>query len=165
MRKLIITTFLLLLALAVSAQSLAGKWSNSRAEADDDLSMAGIERLTIREDGAFDHTMDMDVVMVMDEETTFHITLYVSAPGNWKQEGDMLTFKPNKGKAKAEIVKTDMPGILKAMIANSLKNELLKELKKTRTERIESLTEGNLVLFDPSEKDPAEQRTEYTRVN
>ena len=73
---------MLLLALAASAQSLAGKWSYSRAETDDDLSMAGIERLTIREDGAFDHTMDMDVVMVR------------------KQEGDMLTLKPNKGSAR-----------------------------------------------------------------
>ena len=55
-RKLIIATFLLLLALAASAQSLAGKWSYSRAETDDDLSMAGIERLTIRKDPAEQRT-------------------------------------------------------------------------------------------------------------
>ena len=65
---------------------------------------------------------------------------------------------------KAEIVDTDMPGIIKTLFANSIKNELLKELRKPITARIVSVTEEKLVLLDPDEKDPANQLSEYTRT-
>ena len=164
MKRFLVSAILLLLGLALSAQSLTGKWTLPESDVEEDLSMTGTEVLDLRENGSFEHTLAVQIVMKMDEETTFHVSMLISAPGSWTREGETLTLKPVRNKAKAEIVDTDMPGIIKTLFANSIKNELLKELRKPITARIVSVTEDKLVLLDPDEKDPANQLSEYTRT-
>ena len=165
MKRAFLLLFLLLSAAALSAQELTGTWTRKITDLDEEMTLDATETLAIREDGTFDHALDAYTTMKIDEETTFYLRMLISASGNWTREGDVLTFKPVGRKCKAEIVDTDIPGILKAFLGNTIKKEFLKELKKTDTEQIVSLTDAELTLFDPAEKEQADQLSVYTRGN
>ena len=63
------------------------------------------------------------------------------------REGDVLVFTPAKNSKPEVTVETDnLPGFLKVMFVNTIKNEMVKDLKETDRYKIISFSAQEMVL-------------------
>ena len=138
------------------SQSLEGRWTGSlfetSTEGDDVMSMTADYTYTFT-GNTYNLFMDTTVDMGIPDVPPFQVL--VTIVGTWTREGDVLTLVPaRKPKPKAELRADGMPGILRAIIANPIKKDLVKELQDTESYEILILTDTALTLKElPSAKD------------
>lgn len=158
MKKLLLTLLAVVCFLPASAQSLPGTWVASEIveENDDIMKMKAdvTDELVLSADGTFSESGNMKSTIEM-ENVSFSFTIVYSSGGTWKREGNNLSIQYNPKLAKASVTEADMPGILKAMIANTAAKELKKEMssKKPDVYQIVSLSETQMELADLDSKE------------
>lgn len=163
MRHLITLLCTLLLALPLTAQTLTGTWENGGKMQEDGLDAIVLAQLILKADGTYDQNLTMELTMKADETITFHTTLYFDVPGRWTRNGDLLSLAPVARNVKAEIVKTDMPDLLRDLLLSEIQKETMATLKAPSKLLIVSLTSSILAVRDAD--DPADEVDEYVRAD
>ena len=155
-RILVILAVVLLTGTLAYSQSLEGRWTGTvyetTGEGDDVLSMTAVYTYTLT---GGDYTLFLDTTVDMGITDVPPFQVLVTVSGTWTREGDVLTFVPRKKpKPQVELRADGMPGILRALIANPIKKDLVKELMDPESYEILILTDTALSLKEiPSAKD------------
>ena len=155
-RILAVLTAVLLTGTLAFPQSLEGRWTGTvyetTGEGDDVLSMTAVYTYTLT---GGDYTLFLDTTVDMGMTDVPPFQVLVTVTGTWTREGDVLTFVPaKKPKPQVELRADGMPGILRAVIANPIKKDLVKELMDPESYEILILTDTALSLKEiPSAKD------------
>lgn len=163
MRHLTALLCTLLLAFPLTAQTLTGTWENGGTMDQDGMNAIVLVQLVLEPDGTYDQNLSMELEIKADERTTFHTTLYFDVPGRWTRSGDQLRLIPDTRSIRAEIVRTDMPDILRDMLLTEVKKETMDQLKAPSKLLILSLTDTLLAVRDAD--DPADEVQEYVRAD
>lgn len=138
------------------SQSLEGRWTGTQFETsgngEDILSMTAVYTYTFT-GNSYNLYLDTTVDMGITDVPPFQVLVTVT--GTWTREGDVLTFVPTKKpKPQVELRADGMPGILRAVIANPIKKDLVKELLDPESYEVLILTDTALSLKEiPSAKD------------
>ena len=145
------------LSLPAIAQNLTGTWtiteSMDEKKEDMDSSLEMVSDMVLQEDGACSQSGHA-AMTIGEGEDVLYFTILFSAKGTWKREGSTLTIQNNPKSVKVDVGECNLPGILKALVVNTMKKELKKELssKKPDVYAIVSLTDQELVLLDTGDK-------------
>ena len=157
MKRFLLTITGLLVAAFAIAQNLDGTWMASMsmdekkdsADVSMKFSVKAYDTITISGQSC---TTTEKAVITIDaasnrENMTMRATITAKVSGTIVRDGDVLTFTPAK-KAKPEVTVDveNVPGILKSLLVNPIKNEMVKELKEPDQSRIISLTADEMVL-------------------
>ena len=157
MKRILLTLAGLLGAALTFAQSLDGTWTatmsmdekKDTADVSMTMSVTGFDTMVISGSSC---TIKEKAVLTISavkggEKVTMGATVTGKVSGTVAREGEILVFTPAK-KPKPEVtVETDnLPGILKALVVNPLKNEMAKDLKEPDRSRIVSISAQEMVL-------------------
>ena len=159
MKRFLILLVTSLLVLPAAAQELAGVWTITEAMDDtkdgmnSSMNMAG--ELNLSADGTCSQNGNV-VMTIGDGSDDFHFKIVYSVSGTWKREGETLTIQNTPKTAKVDVAESNLPGMLKLFLVNTMKKELKKELssKKPDVYAIISLTDDELVMVEQGVKNP-----------
>lgn len=186
MKRIITMTLAVLLAVTAFAQNLDGTWSytgnkNEKMNGENNIKgeLKAVHTTILKISGAaFECTRKADVRMdmILDESNPEDATvgIIIKLSGNNAGAVDLtdgvITLTPNKGKPQVD-VKTDVEGMpsggemLSGMLAGPLKNEMVKELKKTEQYKVVSVTDTELKVEEIlTKKEIADGKTPETVV-
>ena len=159
MKRFLILLVASLLALPAAAQELAGVWTISEAmdETKDGMksSMNMTGEMNLSANGTCSQTGNVTMT-IGDGADDFHFRIVYSVSGTWKREGETLTIQNTPKTAKVDVAESNLPGVLKVFLVNTMKKELKKELssKKPDVYAIISLTDDELVIVEQGAKNP-----------
>lgn len=159
MKRFLILLVASLLALPAAAQELAGVWTISEAmdETKDGMksSMNMTGEMNLSANGTCSQNGNVTMT-IGDGADDFHFRIVYSVSGTWKREGETLTIQNTPKTAKVDVAESNLPGVLKVFLVNTMKKELKKELssKKPDVYAIISLTDDELVIVEQGAKNP-----------
>lgn len=168
MKRLLFVMLTGVLVLPLAAQGrLEGVWAIQVEddEATDELSvkMTGRDTIIFETGGTYSQRTTVTVTLVMpggDAENPVSFVIAARAPGQWNRAGALLSLAPDKKKAEAEVSGTGLSGILRMMLVNPIRKEMLKELKRGGSYRIVLLSDSELKLAGPAGSQETYHRVE-----
>ena len=179
--RFFLTIIGLLMAVLSSAQSLDGTWNTDlqfgeqkdSANVSVALTLDGHDRYVISGNTFKEQVKAVFLINAEkeDKKVSMSATITCKNAGTLARTGDIIVFTPNKGsKPEVSIVTDkDFPGLLKTMLVNPMKNEIVRELKKESKFRLVSLTDTEMVLEDiltekELKKGETPERTTYEKL-
>ena len=148
----------LFIAVLAMAQNLDGTWTGTMSmdeqrdteDVNMNMSVTGYETMVIN--GSACNVIQKAVFTITASKEgrsgSMGATVTGKTSGTITVEGDILVFTPDK-KARPEVtVETtdNLPGLLKTLVVNPLKNEMTKDLKESDRSRIVSVTAQEMIL-------------------
>lgn len=148
-------------AFSQTREDLAGTWRHTEVEEDDGDVCTLDEYMVFNLDGTCVDRGEANLEMTFDD-VKFHASFSYSANGTWRLDSDVITYSFDpRSITIVNAEENNMPGILKALLVNPMKNEIKKEIKKHAPSRILSFSAESMVLKDIEGKDATEDL--YTR--
>ena len=157
MKRILLTLVCLFVAALTFAQSLDGVWTatisldEKKDTADVSMTMSVTGYDTMEISGSSCTTKQKAILTITGakdgEEVKMGATIAGKVSGIITREGDVLVFTPAKNSKPEVTVETDnLPGFLKVMFVNTIKNEMVKDLKETDRYKIISFSAQEMVL-------------------
>lgn len=168
MKRLLFVVLTGVLMFPLAAQErLEGVWT-IQAEEDEGMDgmsvkMTGRDTIIFEAGGTYSQRTAITVTFWMpgrDAEDSVTFVIAARAPGQWSRVGDLLSLAPDKKKAEAEVSGSGLSGILRLMLVNPIRKEVLKELKRGRSYRIVLLSDSELKLAGPAGSQETYHRVE-----
>ena len=157
MKRISLTLACLFVAALTFAQSLDGVWTatismdEKKDPADVSMTMSVTGYDTMEISGSSCTTKQKAILTIIGSkdgnEVKMGATVAGKVSGTIVREGDVLIFTPAKNSKPEVTVETDnLPGFLKVLLVNSIKNEMVKDLKEPDRSQIISISAQEMVL-------------------